>query len=644
MKKFIYVCNTSLLCIALTLSLNTVFATETEFYKDNNANILCEDFSISTDNNLSTSSQNDSDYDVLVLVKFDYPDIDLNSIDKLNTKNRRDTVKNYYKTKNEQIISELNLEDATISYAAPYAELIFNSLDEYYQSRDKLINVSKEKAVEYIGADIITIEQENLGISSDESEYPLLNAFLDIGILDNEYNGDGIKVGILENNIPESSVNIPNTIHTETYGTDKSIHTTAVASIIGGTTGIAKGADLYFASFDDLVVKPTSTYTITNCLNWLLSEKYVDIINMSASYVFQSEYNINPSNPNYHIYLDNNLNGTVYTNFCAYIDYLSAMNSCLIVKSAGNRGGSSLSPCGITKPGMAVNVLTVGATNSNLEVSSFSSYVTDNENIIKPEVVAPGEKIVIPNIGSISGTSYSTPMVTGIAVKLLHEFPNLKENPGLLKTVIMASCRKLSNLDGTLENKSGFGIVKYSKARKILSENNFGSITTPEMLSAGKVVYESSFSVKPGSIGNLKLSRLILGKNCIPDLTKIDAKMTTYRIKITHETSIGVVTDANFIWDESISYVNVNNSGASQQNIYKIQITAEKRTTKAIETISVAYTDASHEHLYFTHTCVDTHRHTSSCTCGHYIYENHVFSGGTNSYCIICGYPEGLII
>ena len=77
---------------------------------------------------------------------------------------------------------------------------------------------------------------------------------------------------------------------------------------------------------------------------------------------------------------------------------------------------------------MAVNVLTVGATDANGEVWASSSYISDDENIPKPEVVAPGVNIVVPNLGTNSGTSFATPLVTGIAVRLMTSVSRFAEN------------------------------------------------------------------------------------------------------------------------------------------------------------------------------------------------------------------------
>ena len=64
----------------------------------------------------------------------------------------------------------------------------------------------------------------------------LEEVYRDVGITDrNTYNGEGIKVGILEIAHPDSTANFPaSTINN--YGNNRtSQHTTAVMSLIGGT-------------------------------------------------------------------------------------------------------------------------------------------------------------------------------------------------------------------------------------------------------------------------------------------------------------------------------------------------------------------------------------------------------------------------
>ena len=628
----------SLIAILLTLSMSLSISAISEIETTENAETqvgLCEDFEAASQTELDEITADSEDYDVFVLLRFDYPDLDLQSLEGLSKEERRDTVRDYYKTKNEQIAAELGLENVSVSYSAPYAEIVYDSLDDYKDSRTDLVTAAKTDDVSYIGADIISVDNEevNESTSSSADDYPLSFAFLDIKNTNNSYNGSGIKVGILESTRPKNMTNIPTNIIGGYYGeTITNNHTSAVASIIGGTTGIASEAILYFACYDSNEPNSTSEYTFTKCLNWLLTTKQVDIINMSARYCFSSEYVKDPNfkfNGKYNESLKQ-LNSTVYINFCAYIDYVTIYNSCLLIKSAGNRGDSDRE---ITKPGMAVNVLTVGATNSDWEVADLSSYIENDKLIGKPEVVAPGEKIVVPNIGTASGTSFAAPMVTGIAVKLMHEFPKLKTDAGLLKAVLMAGCDKLSSTDPIFSDKSGFGMINYKDSRAIMTNKQYA---TKAIIGDGRkttVLYESAFSVTPGKTAAVRFSRAIEGQNCTPDSTVTSAIMVKYRVNITHTTSSGTVTDASFVWDGTVGYYDIKNNTSSDIT-YKIKITPEDRMYDAMEYIYITHENASHKHYYYQFVSVDSHRHSCTCICGNTIYEAHTnVSSGTCSKC-----------
>src|SRR5690606_5990414 len=136
----------------------------------------------------------------------------------------------------------------------------------------------------------------------------------------------------------------------------------------------------------------------------------------------------------------------------------------------------------IHSPGNSPYVITVGATNSHQTAArsddsiatyssrgpTRSSYTDENgqqvyDNLIKPDIVAPGNKIVsynAPNnlIGqmhpelntadamlTMSGTSMSTPEVSGAAALLLEVNPNL--TPAMIKTIIQYSAQPLAGAD-----------------------------------------------------------------------------------------------------------------------------------------------------------------------------------------------------
>jgi hypothetical protein len=94
----------------------------------------------------------------------------------------------------------------------------------------------------------------------------------------------------------------------------------------------------------------------------------------------------------------------------------AAARGTLVVVSIGN-DGPSLHTLGT--PADAQSIVAVGATDSLGAVASFSSRGPTADGRIKPEVVGPGQGVIIAvqpqNIGQLSGTSFSAPLVAGVA-------------------------------------------------------------------------------------------------------------------------------------------------------------------------------------------------------------------------------------
>jgi hypothetical protein len=133
----------------------------------------------------------------------------------------------------------------------------------------------------------------------------------------------------------------------------------------------------------------------------------------------------------------------------------------VVVAAAGNLGYQSFEPrdgsyegytaFSITDPGNADGVLTVGATHRyrphTYGVSFFSSRGPTGDGRMKPDLVAPGERIqsCLPDNGwgELDGTSMAAPHVSGAAAMLMGRYPELIGNPRRIKTILCESATDL---------------------------------------------------------------------------------------------------------------------------------------------------------------------------------------------------------
>jgi subtilisin family serine protease len=125
----------------------------------------------------------------------------------------------------------------------------------------------------------------------------------------------------------------------------------------------------------------------------------------------------------------------------------------VVVAAAGNQGygkpsdgtaSGTYNTISITDPGNAELVITVGATHRyrphTYGVSYFSSRGPTGDGRIKPDLVAPGEKITAPlpegTFGLKDGTSMAAPHVSGAAALLMARHNELVGRPARIKQIL----------------------------------------------------------------------------------------------------------------------------------------------------------------------------------------------------------------
>ena len=136
----------------------------------------------------------------------------------------------------------------------------------------------------------------------------------------------------------------------------------------------------------------------------------------------------------------------------------------VVVTAAGNQGPR---PGSITAPGSSKKVITVGSSDLLEGRSAISGRGPTAECVCKPDIVAPGNKIMscVPgkpySYGVKSGTSMSTPLVTGAIACALEKNPALT-NPDI-KTMLMNSAEDM----GLPQNLQGWGKFNRRKFLKM---------------------------------------------------------------------------------------------------------------------------------------------------------------------------------
>ena len=572
-------------------------------------------------------TESSEDYDITALVKFNYPRFESDiEVSDTSLDLYRSSVKDYYLNKNNELVKKIGLNKYryTSSYFSPYVEVIFDSLSQYNMSKNELLSLLNDDMIEKVNLSILDCEDDDdqaavTEFAGDDSEYPFEKALQDMGINNDKYTGKGVKIGTIENGTPSSYLNIDRTKCTTIplYNPAKTFHSTCVTSIIGGTTGIAKNAHLYCIGFRD--------YSFSECINKLVFDYGVHVVNISSSLNKNEDYDT----------------------YCAFVDYVAAESRCTIIKSSGNKGSFGYFPS-LSSPGYGLNVITVGAIAVDKKVTGYSSF-QDLKYLYKPDCVAPGQKIIdIPNLEvSLNGTSFSTPMVTGLVALLMEEFSELKVNPQLVRSIVQNCCNKLPVQNEQFMVECGFGLINHQNARKYLRNTQYYNFTIPQDAKKGDVVSSHFVSIPADTVLNLNA-------NWDFDSELIDLKKTSGNFYY-----YPLFTNCNFkIYDANTNKLlseSTHNSSqefmmfrnnSSTTKLYRIDLEIKNNETRRKPLPGAVAYNFDHTHKY-SYVRVDSEHHHQICYCSKLELAQHVckpqFNPFFNLRFVVCDGCSALI-
>jgi serine protease AprX len=230
---------------------------------------------------------------------------------------------------------------------------------------------------------------------------------------------------------------------------NSSSHGTAVLSVLAGNKpgfieGTATGADYLLLKTEDV----DSEFPVEEDF-WAAGAEYADstgadIISSSLGY-----YNFDDPSMNYK-YSD--LDGN--TAFVTRVADIAASKGILVVNSAGNERNKEWKR--IIFPSDGDSVLAVGAVDGNNNISSFSSAGPSIDGRIKPDNATMGVNVPvqvdITTFARSSGTSFSCPVLSGMAACLMQSVP------GALNTDIIEVLQRSADRYNSPDSLYGYGI------------------------------------------------------------------------------------------------------------------------------------------------------------------------------------------
>lgn len=237
----------------------------------------------------------------------------------------------------------------------------------------------------------------------------------------------------------------------ESSGHGTSVLSVMAANLPGYFVGTAPDATYFLLKTED-----TGGEFPIEEVNWVLGAEWadstgVDVVNASLGYTHFND----PKLGHWRHELDGK------TAIGSKGASIAATKGMIICNSAGNEGDGSWKYIGV--PADAPGIIAVGAVDLRGKRAGFSSSGPTSDGRIKPDLMAPGDGVIVAGnsgiqLGMSSGTSLASPMLTGAFATLWSAYPD--KPAAEIKAAMFESSPSFTKAD-TLY---GYGLPSVSKA------------------------------------------------------------------------------------------------------------------------------------------------------------------------------------
>ena len=235
----------------------------------------------------------------------------------------------------------------------------------------------------------------------------------------------------------------------------RSVASVAVGHAPGDLIGPGHGAEVLGATTEYVgFERNVEEDNLVAGLEWLEAQG-ADVVNISLGY---TQFDSGETD-----YTQADLDGDTAVTTRA-VDRAAALGVTVVV-SAGNEGFCNApSECWfyISTPADADSVIAVAAVDPDSARSPFSSFGPTADGRIKPDIAAPGRAVTVATSNGRyrpgSGTSYASPLVSGVAAQMLQVNPDL--TPMDVRRLLRETASQASRPDSIL----GWGIINAEAA------------------------------------------------------------------------------------------------------------------------------------------------------------------------------------